>query len=145
MGLELERLSIHDLVTKMSCNFITVGFVSVIMIQNIASSKVWFLVCGALLHDRKLATEDVFGNAIRPLTNNVAIYFSDRKYVMSVCLETKAKAAKHMPAACDANRSPISWEVGLCGWRLGELDWLNKATCDNRSRCLIQTYSGKHT
>ena len=45
MGLELKRLSIHDLVTKMSYNFITVGFVSVIMIQNIASSKVWFLVC----------------------------------------------------------------------------------------------------
>ena len=39
MGLELERLSIHDLVTKMSYNFITAGFVSVyIMIQNIASS-----------------------------------------------------------------------------------------------------------
>ena len=61
MGLELERLSIHDLVTKMSYNFITVGFVSVyIMIQNIASSKAWFLVCGALLHNRKLATKDVF-------------------------------------------------------------------------------------
>ena len=61
MGLKLERLSTHDLVTKMSYNFITVGFVSVyIMIQNIASSKVWFLVCGALLHNEKLASKDIF-------------------------------------------------------------------------------------